>query len=150
MEAGVRLRLLLVLALFVPALAYCQWKELPATGSPPNHLADRTTLAGQSGVGPLITATLVDKDRNAQQHQAVVDVQTDGVRIVDPASVNHEPRLDEAHIQYQLDKHPIQNSTSMTYVFRNLASGEHTIHVGLAASDNQQLGKRQTLKVTIP
>lgn len=43
--------------------------EPPATGSPPNELADRTQLAGQSGLGPLLIAELVEKEANAKSHR---------------------------------------------------------------------------------
>jgi|SRR5581483_106813 len=129
--------------------AYAQWKEPPSTGSPTNELEDRTNLAGQSGLGPLLKATLVDFERNAKSHKAVVEVQTDGVRMVDPASVNHEPKLDEAHLQYRLDNGEIQNSTSKTWTFDNLSRGEHRIEVALASNDNHPIGKPKTLKLLI-
>jgi hypothetical protein len=127
-----------------------QWREPPATGSPANELPDRTTLAGQTGLGPLLIADLVDKSDNAAHHKIVVKVQTDGVKIVDPTAANHEPRLDEAHIQYQLDGNTPYDSTSKTWTFDNVPSGEHRIKVRLASSDNQQMGKGKLLKVHIP
>lgn len=136
--------------LLVPTTGWSQWREPPATGSPSNELPDRTTLAGQSGLGPLLIADLVDKDQNAARHKIVVKVQTDGVKIVDPAAANHEPRLDEAHIQYQLDGEPPYDTTSKTWTFQNVPSGEHRIKVTLASSDNQQMGKGKLLKIRIP
>ena len=144
-----RFLLITMLTLLFPS-AYAQWKEPPATGSPTNELEDRTNLVGQSGLGPLLTATLVDVDRNAKSHRAVVEVQTDGVRIVDPASLKNEPKLDEAHLQYRLDNGEIQNSTSKTWTFDNLSPGEHRIDVALASSDNHAIGKSLTLKLRIP
>jgi hypothetical protein len=136
--------------LLFPCTGYGQWKEPPATGSPQNTLPDRTTMVGQSGMGPLLIAKLIDRDANAKKHQAVVAVQTDGVRLVDSAAANHEPRLDEAHIQYRLDDAPAQDSTSKTWTFAKLSSGEHRIRVTLVSSDNHPMGKDKVLKVRVP
>ena len=138
------------LLLFVCLPAYCQWKEHPATGSPPNQLPDRTTLSGQAGLGPLLIVKLVDQGVNARQHKVVIEVETDGLKMVDPASVNHEPRSDEAHIQYRLDDGPIENSTSKTWTFDNLSAGEHLIRVAVAASDNHQLGREKIFRLRVP
>lgn len=129
---------------------YGQWKELPATGSPSTRLPDRTTLAGQAGLGPLLTATLVNPKANAQNHKAVIKVQTDGLKIVDPAKVNQEPRLDEGHIQYRLDNGPVQNTTLNTWTFEHLSRGEHLIRVALASNDGHQFGSGKWLKVNVP
>lgn len=138
----------LVLCACLPT--YAQWKELPATGSPSNRLADRTTLTGQSGQGPLLMVRLVDVEDNAQNHKAVVEVQTDGLKIVDPAASKDEPKLDEGHIQYRLDNGQIQNTTAKTWTFGHLSRGEHLIRVALASNDGHQLGSEKTLKVKVP
>jgi hypothetical protein len=130
--------------------AECQWKQPPSTGSPENHLPDRTKLAGQSGMGPLLTAKLLDKEANAKKHRAVVEVKTDGVKLVDAALAQNEPKLDEAHIQYSLDDGPPQNTTSTTWSFQGLSRGEHRIRVNLVASDGQKVGEGTTLKVEVP
>lgn len=140
----------IALLLCVGQPAFSQWRELPATGSPPEHLPDRTTLVGQAGLGPLLIVKFVNLEENARHHRAVIEVQTDGLKIVDPASVNHEPRSDEAHIQYRLDNGPIENSTSKTWTFDNLSSGEHLIRVAVAGNDNHQLGEIKALKVHVP
>ena len=129
---------------------HAQWKQLPSTGSPAERLPDRTTLAGQSGLGPLLTAKLVEKEKNAKQHRAVVVVETDGVELVDPKKAGGEPKLDQAHIQYWLDGNSVQNSTSKSWTFDNLSPGEHEIHVSLAANDNHPIGQSRTVKVKIP
>jgi hypothetical protein len=140
---------MLVLAL-LPARGWAQWREPPATGSPANELPDRTTLAGQSGLGPMLNAELIDKDQNAKRHRAVIKAQTDGVQLVDPVSAHHQRRLDEAHLEYQLDGGRVCESTSKTWTFERLTSGEHHIKVTLASSDNHQMGKGKLLKVHIP
>lgn len=137
----------ILLCACLPAAA--QWKEPPATGSPANELPDRTTLAGQAGMGPLLAATLVDVGANARNHKAVVEVQTDGVNIVDP-SQKREPKADEVHIQYRIDNEPVQNSSAKTWAFNHLSSGDHIIRVALATSDGHQLGKERSLRVKVP
>jgi hypothetical protein len=129
--------------------ANAQWKEPPATGSPVNRLPDRTTLAGQAGMGPLLIAKLVQPQLNASNHRAVIEVQTDGFKIVNPA-VEREPRIDEGHIQYRLDNGAIQNTTSKTWRFEHLSPGWHVVRVALATSDNHQLGREKRLKVNVP
>lgn len=140
----------LALLLLFPRYGYAQWREPPATGSPQNTLPDRTTLAGQSGMGPLLIAKLLDRVQNAKNHRAVVVVETDGVRIVDPRAANHEPKLYEAYIQYRLDNGPVENSTSESRTFHHLPSGEHRIRVALVSSDDHQMGKEKVLKVRVP
>jgi hypothetical protein len=130
--------------------AYSQWKEPPATGSPSEHLPDRTTFAGQAGLGPLLIIKLVDLKTNARNHKAVVEVQTDGLRMVDPIPINHGPLLDEAYLRYRLDDGTIQNTTSKTWTFAHLSSGNHLIRVALATTDGRQLGEEQSLRVKVP
>jgi hypothetical protein len=144
--------LLIVLAgtLFCAVGAFSQWREPPATGSPQNHLPDRTKLVGQSGMGPLLDAKLVDPQQNARMHKAVVHVETDGVEMTDPAAANHQAQLDQAHLQYRLDAGPVQDTTAKTWTFGHLSSGKHRITVALAGNDNRQLGEAKTLPVKIP
>jgi hypothetical protein len=129
---------------------YSQWKQLPATGSPSNRLPDRTTLAGQAGLGPALIVKLVNPKANSRNHKAVIEVQTDGLELVDAVAANHEPRFDEAHIQYRLDNGPIQNTTSKTWTFEHLSPGEHLVRVALATSDDHQLGAETSLKIKVP
>lgn len=135
--------------LFLHVPLHAQWKEQPSTGSPTQNLPNRTTLAGQSGMGPFLKARLVDRENNAKNHRAVVEVQTDGVELVSGAA-GSDPKLHEAHIQYQLDDGPVQNSTARTWIFENLNSGKHEIYVSLAGNDNRPVGKGATLTVTVP
>lgn len=141
--------LLVIPALLLPNAAVCQWKEPPATGSPENTLPDRTTLAQQSGMGPMISAKLVDVSANAKAHKAVVKVETDGVNIVDPAT-HQQPKIDEAHITYQLDDHNRIDSTSEQWTFTDLRPGDHRIRISLTSNDNHPMCKEQVLKVHVP
>lgn len=139
-----------VLVLCAASASYGQWKELPATGSPQNRLPDRTTLAEQAGLGPLLTARLVDPKTNSRKHRAVVEVQVDGVQLVEPDAANHQPRADQAHLLYRLDNDPILNTTSRTWTFEHLASGPHLIRVALADNEKHELGKEQSLRLNVP
>ncbi len=139
----------ITILLFACLPAAAQWKEPPATGSPANELPDRTTLAGQAGMGPLLAVNLVNAEENARNHKAVVQVQTDGVNIVDPSD-KHEPKIDEVHIQYRMDNEPIQTTSAKTWTFDHLSSGNHLVRVALATSDDRQLGKERSLRVRVP
>lgn len=141
---------LTTLLFFVLPRGYCQWKELPSTGSPTEHLPDRTIFVGQSGLGPLLIAKLVDEHGNAKRHRVIIEVQTDGVQLIDPEAAHHQPKIDEGHIQYRLDGGAVQNSTSKTWTFAELSAGWHEIEVSLASSDNHRVGKPTKLHVHIP
>jgi hypothetical protein len=39
--------------------AFPQWAQMPTTGAQPQTLTDRTIITGQSGLGPLITDSLL-------------------------------------------------------------------------------------------
>lgn len=143
-----RLHYALIVLLLSPVLA--QWREKPMTGSQPEMLPDRTDIAGQSGLGALITAQLVDEHANARQHRAVVQVQTDGLQIIDGASANYAPRLNQAHIQYQLDAGAPADTTSRRIELAGLSPGEHQIRIALVGNDNKPIGHQSTLKVHIP
>lgn len=123
MKASLLSCVVLMRILLFPALGWGQWREPPATGSPSDELPDRTVLAGQSGSGPLLIAEVANPGENSKRHIAVVKVQTDGLKIVDPETARHEPRLDEAHVQYQMDGGPVYDSTSLSWTFQNLSSG---------------------------
>ena len=97
----------------------------------------------------MISATLIEPATNARMHKAVVDVQTDGVSLVDPAT-HPQPKLDEAHLRYQLDDHDPVTSTSLTCTFDDLRTGEHQVRVSLVSNDNHPIGKEQLLKVRVP
>lgn len=135
---------------FLVPQGYCQWKELPSTGSPVERLPDRTIFVGQSGLGPLLVAKLVDKERNAKERKAIIEVEIDGVQLVEPDATHNHPKIDEAHIQYRLDGGPVENSISKTWTFAQLSVGQHEIVVSLVTSDNHLLGRSKKLHVRIP
>ncbi len=120
------------------------------TGSQPNQLPDRTVLAGQSGLGPNLTAQLVSEHANARQHKAVIKAQVDGVELVDPGSTNRVPKLDQAHIECRLDERPAVHTASTTIQFDNVPRGDHEIHVALVGNDGKPMGEETTLKLRVP
>jgi hypothetical protein len=97
----------------------------------------------------MISAKLVNAAANAKMHKTVVQVQTDGVSIVDPAS-HQQPKLDEGHIGYQLDDHNRIDSTALVYEFADVGAGDHRIRISLLSNDNRPMGKEQILKVHVP
>ena len=99
---------------------------------------------------PTLTATLVEAEKKAQQKAATVEVKVTGVKLVDPAKSNEQPKAGEGHIHYQVDDGPIIATPAMKLSFHGLSAGSHKIMVALAGNDHNPLGPQQTLTVTIP
>ena len=99
---------------------------------------------------PTMTATLVDAEKKAQQKAATVEVKVTGLKLVDPAKSNEQPKAGEGHLHYQVDDGPIIATPSMKLSFHGLSAGSHKIMVALAGNDHNPLGPQQTLTVTIP
>lgn len=142
--------LLALCALWLTPAARAQWTELPRTGSLPSTVPDRTVLAGQSGLAPLLTAKLVHPKANAKNHAAAIAVKTEGVHLTAPAASSGVPWLDEAHLCFQLDGGEPVYTTNLVTEFHNLASGEHQILVALVGNDNRLIGESKALKVHVP
>jgi hypothetical protein len=100
--------------------------------------------------GPTLTATLVDAAKKAQQKAATVSVETTGIKLTDPASVNEQAKAGQGHLHYQVDGGPIIATTATKLSFHGLTPGAHKIVVMLAGNDHNPLGPQQTLEVTIP
>ena len=99
---------------------------------------------------PTLTATLVDPEKKAQQKAATVSVKVDGIKLVDPATVNEKAMAGQGHLHYQVDGGPVIATTTTKLSFHGLTPGAHKIVVMLAANDHTPLGPEQTLDVTIP
>jgi hypothetical protein len=99
---------------------------------------------------PTLTATLVDAEKKAQQKAATVEVKVTGIKLIDPAKANEQPKAGEGHIHYQVDDGPIIATPAMKLSFHGLTSGEHKIMVVLSGNDHNPLGPQQTLTVKIP
>lgn len=150
MKARIGIIVCTIFTLFLPLVAAPQWRNPPKTGSPTQELPDRTGVAEQSGIGPDLSAVLVNPDANAKQKKAVVRVQTAGVSLVNPAASHGVPMNGQAHIQYRLDQNPIVNSTQTEMSFDHLSPGDHVIQVAMAGNDNRPIGEQKTLKIHIP
>ncbi len=107
------------------------------------------TSAAAKGT-PTLTARLIDAEKKAQQKAATVDVSVTGIEIIDPASVNEQPKAGQGHLHYQVDDGPIIATTTTKLSFHGLTPGEHKIVVTLAGNDHNPLGPQETLNVTIP
>lgn len=99
---------------------------------------------------PTLTATLVDATKKAQQKAATVEVKTTGIELIDPGTVNEQPKAGQGHLHYQVDNGPIIATTATKLSFHGLTPGAHKIVVMLAGNDHNPLGPQQTLEVTIP
>ena len=86
----------------------------------------------------------------AQQKAATVSVETNGIKLIDPASVNEQAKAGQGHLHYQVDSGPIIATTATKLSFHGLRAGAHKIVVMLAGNDHNPLGPQQTLEVTIP
>jgi hypothetical protein len=112
------------------------------SGSKPQTTAAKGTAT--------LTARLVDAEKKAQQKAATVDVRVTGIKIIDPAKVNEQPRAGQGHLHYQVDDGPIIATTTTKLSFHGLTAGQHKIVVTLAGNDHNPLGPQETLNVTIP
>jgi hypothetical protein len=99
---------------------------------------------------PTLSASLMQPEQKAKQHEADVQVQVTGVDIIDPAKVNEKPAPGQGHLHYQVDSGPIIATTATKMDFHKLSAGKHQITVMLAGNDHQPLGPKETLHVTIP
>ena len=97
-----------------------------------------------------MTATLVDAEKKAQQKAATVKVDVTGIKLIDPALANEQPKAGQGHLHYQVDDGPIIATPATKLSFHGLTSGQHKILVVLAGNDHNPLGPQQTLTVTIP
>ena len=107
-------------------------------------------LATGAAAKPTLDASLTDAEKLAQKGSATVQVQTSGIELVDPASVQEKPRDGQGHLHYRVDDGPVIATTTPKLSFHELAPGAHRIEVTLAGNDHHPLGPSKTLRVTIP
>lgn len=117
-------------------------------GAQSPHPAGHTQAGGGRQVS--FKATLVDPEKKAQRKEATVRVEVAGVELVDPASVNEQPKAGQGHLHYQVDGGPVIATTATKLSFHGLTPGRHKIVVTLAANDHTPAGRQETLTVTIP
>lgn len=97
-----------------------------------------------------LTAWLVDPEQKAQKGEATVQVRVQGLKIVDPATRNEQPREGEGHLHYRIDSGPVIATTATKLSFHELSPGEHQVSVVVAANDHRELGQAQQMKVVVP
>jgi hypothetical protein len=128
----------------------------PSPAPSPEKKADQPAHAGHetakasTASGATMTAKLVDPMAKARKQAATVQVTVAGIRIIDPARVNEQPRKGQGHLHYQVDDGPVIATTAPKLSFHGLKAGAHTITVSLAANDHSPLGPEERLDVTIP
>jgi len=112
-------------------------------------------VAAQEGVWqgekdhPMLRATLKNKDKNAKEHAAAVEVETENIGSVDP-DVQPYAESGEGLLEYQVDQGPVLGTSARRVDFRDLTPGKHTITVALASTDYKDLGAKAELEVDIP
>ncbi|MBI1853123.1 MAG: hypothetical protein HYR85_22530 [Planctomycetes bacterium] len=94
-----------------------------------------------------LTATLVDADKKSKENTATVQVTVSGIELVDPATVDGQPKKGEGHVHYRVDDGPVVATTATKLSFRSLPPGAHRISVGLAANDHSALGTPKSITV---
>lgn len=99
---------------------------------------------------PSFEAHLVDAAKNAEQKGASIQVEVQGVKLVNPESMNGKPAKGQAHLHYQVDRGPLIEATSTEMTFHELSPGEHTIRITLAGNDHTPIGPSQKLNINIP
>jgi hypothetical protein len=97
-----------------------------------------------------LTASLKDAERLAQKASATVEAKVSGIAIVDPASVNEQPKPGQGHLHYRVDDGPVIATTAEKLGFHDLAPGEHRFELTLVGNDHKPLLPSQTLELMVP
>ncbi|HXZ81057.1 MAG TPA: hypothetical protein VEG30_14100 [Terriglobales bacterium] len=112
-------------------------------------------LAAQEGAWqgqkdhPRLRATLQDKDKNAKNHAAVVEVETQNVGLVDVGAPGYGGN-DVGILEYQIDQDPPVVTEDTRVMFRDLSSGKHTVTVSLLNTQYKEMGAKAKLDVEVP
>ena len=112
-------------------------------------------VAAQEGVWqgeqnhPMLRATLKNKDKNAEKHAAVVEVETQNIGLVTGDVSSYEGN-DMGLLEYQVDQAPVLATADTRVMFRDLTPGKHTITVSLVNTEYRELGAKAELEVDIP
>lgn len=110
--------------------------------------AQEAVWQGETG-HPMLRATLRDKDKNAQKHVAVVEVETQNIGLVD-LGVSSYAGGDVGLLEYQVDQAPVLATPNTQVMFRNLTPGKHTITVSLVNPQYKEFGAKAQLEVNVP
>ncbi|MGA7929060.1 MAG: hypothetical protein WCA20_24055 [Candidatus Sulfotelmatobacter sp.] len=112
-------------------------------------------VAAQEGVWqgekdhPMLLATLKNKDKNAKERTAVVEVETQNIGLV-TSDVSSYEGDDMGLLEYQVDQAPVLATADMRVMFRDLTPGKHTITVSLVNTEYKDLGAKAELEIDIP
>jgi len=131
-------------------VALAAWGVILAIFDSPNLLAAQSATAQSSSGTYSIKAEMVDAASKAKKQEATVVVTTQGVQLVDPATVNETPRIGEGHLHYRVDNGPVVATTATKLSFHELTHGMHTVTVMLVANDHSPLSAPVTFNLTIP
>lgn len=100
--------------------------------------------------GVQVRARLRDKEQNARQHLAAVEVEVQNVWLHYPAPVPQDG-IQVAVLEYRLDSCPPVLTTDTRLRFDQLAPGVHRVRVALlGANDSSPISPVVTLEVNIP
>jgi hypothetical protein len=114
-----------------------------------------SVVAAQEGVWqgeqnhPMLRATFKNKDKNAEKHAAVVEVETQNIGLV-ASDVSSYAGNDMGLLEYQVDQAPVLATADTRVMFRDLTPGKHTITVSLVNTEYRELGAKAELEVDIP
>src|SRR5574341_572095 len=81
------------------------YKSMPNRTTETQREADQVRQT--AAPAPTLSATLMQQEQKAKQHEANVQVRVTGMDIVDPATANEKPAPGQGHLHYQLDSGPI-------------------------------------------
>jgi hypothetical protein len=96
-----------------------------------------------------VRARLRDKDQNARDHIAVVEVEVLNVWL-DTPQVVEQPGIQVGVLRYQVDRCPPVVTTATRLQFHQLTPGDHTITVAVTGADDRQITPSAQLKLTVP
>jgi len=134
--------------MYLAALA--AWGVILGISDAPNLRASQSATAQSSSATYSIKAEMVDSASKAKKQEATIVVTTQGVQLIDPATVNETPRIGEGHLHYRVDNGPVIATTATKLSFHELTHGMHTITVMLVANNHSPLSAPVTFNLTIP
>jgi hypothetical protein len=115
------------------------------------HIAIGCVIATAAAAAPpTFDVSLDNAEAKAKKAEATVKIQVSGIQLVDPASVQEQPKAGQGHLHYRIDDGPVIATTAPKLSFHELSPGEHRFELTLAANDHKPLMPSKTLRVTVP
>lgn len=99
--------------------------------------------------GTRLRARLRDKEENARDHQASLEVEVQNAFLHTPNAIP-QPGVAEGEIRYQLDRCPGVVTTDTRITFQKVPAGNHEITVELIGRDNRLLAPQAKLDFQVP